>query len=34
MNESRLADICRAAEITLSRQEWYALYQAAGNPLP
>ncbi len=34
MNESRLSDICKAAEITLSRPEWYALYQAAGNPLP
>jgi predicted oxidoreductase len=30
----RLKDICRASDITLSRQEWYEIYLAAGNKLP
>ena len=30
----RLALICRAADITLTRQEWYQLYLAAGHMLP
>lgn len=34
MNRERLADICKAAEITLSREEWYEIYRAAGNVLP
>lgn len=34
MSPSRLADICRAAEISLTRKQWYALYTAAGNILP
>jgi len=34
MNESRLADIAAAAEITLTRRQWYELYLAAGNILP
>ncbi|MDR2553046.1 MAG: aldo/keto reductase [Treponema sp.] len=34
MNPRRLADCIKAAEITLSRDEWYALYLAAGNILP
>ena len=33
-NEKRLADICKAATVELTRQEWYGLYLAAGNPLP
>lgn len=33
-NPARLADICRAAEICLTREEWYAVYMAAGNTLP
>ncbi len=33
-NESRLHDICAASNVTLSRQEWYELYKAAGNKLP
>lgn len=32
--ESRLLDICKAAELELTRQEWYQLYLAAGHPLP
>lgn len=34
MSPARLADICKAAEITPTRQQWYALYTAAGNILP
>jgi predicted oxidoreductase len=33
-NPSRLKDICKASDITLSRQEWYDIYLAAGNKLP
>ena len=34
MNVGRLRECCRAAEVRLTRQEWYALYRAAGNALP
>lgn len=34
MNETRLADIAAAADITLTRRQWYELYTAAGNILP
>ncbi len=34
MNPTRLAEICQAADVTLSRAEWYALYRAAGHRLP
>ena len=30
----RLQSAARAAEVTLSREDWYALYRAAGNVLP
>lgn len=30
----RLAEICRASDISLTRPEWYALYLSAGNYLP
>lgn len=33
-NRQRLADIAKASEITLTREEWYALYLAAGKNLP
>ena len=33
-NAGRLADLCRAAEITLTREEWYELYLATGKKLP
>lgn len=33
-NAARLKDICKASAITLSRQEWYEIYRAAGNILP
>lgn len=34
MNEERLKDCCRAAEIIITREEWYEIYRAAGNVLP
>lgn len=34
MNEDRLRQIAAAAEIRLTREEWYAIYMAAGNELP
>lgn len=33
-NPQRLKDICKASDITLTRQEWYEIYLAAGNKLP
>lgn len=34
MNENRLGEIVKACDITLTREEWYAIYRAAGNILP
>lgn len=34
MNIERLADCCKASEIQLTREEWYAIFLAAGNILP
>lgn len=34
MKPQRLKEICRAADITLTREEWYEIYRAAGNVLP
>jgi predicted oxidoreductase len=33
-NVQRLRDCCKAAEVTLSREEWYGILLAAGNTLP
>lgn len=33
-NEQRFKDICKASDICLTREEWYALYMAAGKQLP
>ena len=33
-NPARVKESCQAANITLTRQEWYAIYRAAGNKLP
>lgn len=33
-NPGRLKDCCKAADITLTREEWYEIYRAAGNKLP
>ena len=33
-NPGRVKDICKASDITLTRQEWYEIYRAAGNKLP
>ncbi|MBA2936778.1 aldo/keto reductase [Paenibacillus sp. CGMCC 1.16610] len=30
----RLMDCCKAADVHLTRQEWYEIYRAAGNVLP
>jgi predicted oxidoreductase len=34
MNKDRLRDCVKAADITLSKEEWYEIYLAAGNILP
>ncbi len=34
MNKQRIKDICRASDISLTRQEWYGIYRAAGNDIP
>ena len=34
MNIERIKQIAKASEIVLSREDWYALYLAAGNLLP
>jgi predicted oxidoreductase len=34
MNPKRLEDCVKASELNLSREEWYAIYLAAGNILP
>ena len=33
-NPSRVKDACKASDVKLTRQEWYAIYLAAGNKLP
>lgn len=33
-NETRVKEICKASDITLTRQEWYEIYTSAGNVLP
>lgn len=34
MNQKRFAQICQAADVLLTREEWYGIYMAAGNILP
>ena len=34
MNPERLREICRGADVTLTRSEWYEIYRAAGHCLP
>jgi predicted oxidoreductase len=34
MNPERLSECAKAADITLTREEWYEIYLAAGNILP
>lgn len=34
MQPDRIRDMARAVEVTLTRQQWYDLYRAAGNTLP
>lgn len=33
-NKERLTQICRATDITITKEEWYDLYMAAGKELP
>ena len=33
-NPGRVKESCQASNITLTRQEWYSIYRAAGNKLP
>src|SRR5512143_2299793 len=33
-NPGRVKDACKASDVTLTRQEWYQIYLAAGNKLP
>ncbi len=34
MTPSRIEEICKASDITLTRSEWYEIYRAAGHSLP
>jgi len=34
MNAERLQEIAKAAKVDMTREEWYAIYRAAGNVLP
>ncbi len=34
MNPDHLIEICKGADVTLSRSEWYEIYRAAGHCLP
>jgi predicted oxidoreductase len=33
-NPTRVKDACKASDVKLTRQEWYAIYLVAGNKLP
>jgi predicted oxidoreductase len=33
-NPGRVKDACKASDVTLTREEWYQIYLAAGNKLP
>jgi predicted oxidoreductase len=33
-NKTRVAEICKASGVNLTRQEWYDIYKSAGNTLP
>lgn len=33
-NKERLMQICKATDITITKEEWYDLYMAAGKELP
>lgn len=34
MNPAHLAEICKAADVLLTRSEWYEIYRSAGHTLP
>lgn len=31
---ARMVEYCAASKVSLSREEWYGIYRAAGNPIP
>lgn len=33
-NANRFTDICKGADITLTREQWYEIYRSAGNVMP
>ena len=33
-NKTRVAEVCKASDVNLTRQEWYDIYKSAGNTLP
>jgi len=33
-NPQRITALCRASDVEMTREDWYALYRAAGNKLP
>jgi predicted oxidoreductase len=33
-NKKRVAEICKASDVALTRPEWYDIYKSAGNTLP
>jgi len=33
-SQERIRGICQASDVKLTREEWYALYMAAGKQLP
>ncbi len=34
MNTQRIKEVCAGADVTLTREEWYDIYRAAGHTLP
>jgi predicted oxidoreductase len=34
MNPERLLECAKAADITLTKQEWYEIFSSAGNVIP
>lgn len=34
MNEERLVEICKACDVSLTKEDWYQIFMAAGNILP
>ena len=34
MNAKRIEELCKGADVTLTRAEWYGIYRSAGHCLP